>query len=98
MSLGPRYLVSKLARMFTILEMKVVSLLFFTVLTSAFLLFSILRDIRAGMVFRNKAWFWPELGDANDTEVGALIDASKDEASAVSASSKAQKVQLDTAR
>ena len=47
------------------------------------------------MVCGNKVLFWPELGDANDTEVGALIDAAKDEASE---SSKAQKVQLDTVR
>ena len=40
------------------------------------------------MVFDTKAWFWAELGDANNTEVGALIDAAKDEASGVSASSK----------
>ena len=79
------YLVSNLASVFTILEMNVWFLLFSTVLTSACLLSSIVRDIRAGMVLGNKAESRPDLGNPNDdadfgsshTGVEAPVDASK---------------------
>ena len=56
---GSKVLGLQLCQDFTILEMKVVSvsLPFFRVMTSACLLSSILRDIRAGMVFGNKVCF-----------------------------------------
>ena len=95
---GVRYLVSNLARVFVILEMKVVSLLFFTVLTSACLLSSNVRDIRLGIGLDCKAGSGSELGNFEATGVEALIDVSrKVEASEVS-SSKAQKVQLEIAK
>ena len=51
-----RYLVSNLVKVLTILEMKVLSFIFLTALTVAFVLSSIERDIRAGMVLESKAW------------------------------------------
>ena len=91
-------LVSNLVKVLTILEMKALSFLFCMVSTSALILSSILRDIRAGIVLDNRAGAWPELGNALDTGVEALIDAVKDiEASEVT-SSEAQKVQFEIAK
>ena len=93
---GILYFASRLARVFTILLMKVPSFLFATVLAWTCLLSSVLRDIRAGIGLDSIAGSWPELGDASDTGVEALIDVSREtEASDVSAESEAQKVQLD---
>ena len=62
--LGVRYLVSNLVKVLTILEMKVLSLLFFIALTVAFVLSSIMRDMRGGMVI--------------ESEVGSELDNAKD--------------------
>ena len=91
---GVWYLVSNLAKVLTILEMKVVSLLFTTVLTLSCFLSSNVRDIRAGKVLEDKAGSRPEFGNALDTEVDALIDASKDAEALEVTSCEAQKVQF----
>ena len=99
---GVWYFVSNLLRVLTILVMKVWSLLFFTVAVSVLvcLLSLVLSDIRAGMVLEDKAWSRSELGNVEDTEGEALIDTLEEveEASELSASSEAQKVQFDIAR
>ena len=50
-----------LVKVLTILEMKVLSFLFFIALTAALVLLSIVRDIRAGIVLDSKAG--PELAN-----------------------------------
>ena len=60
--LGGRYLACNLVKVLTILEMKVLSFLFFIALTAAFVLSSIERDIRAGIVLDRKVG--PELDTA----------------------------------
>ena len=96
---GVAYFPSNLVRVLTVPEIKVLSLDFTTVLVSTFLLSSVVRDIRAGMVDGDKVGSRPELGDEEDKGVEELIDASKtDEASEVFAASEAQKVQFDIAR
>ena len=98
---GVRYLSSSLVRVFIIPVMKVLS--FTTVLALTCLLSLVVSDsdIRAGMVLEDKAGSRSELGNAEDTEVEAVvIDASEyvEEVLEVSSSSEAQKVQLDRAR
>ena len=96
---GTWYLVSNLVRVLTILVMKPWSLFFFTVSVLAFLLVSVVSDIRAGMVLEGKVRSGPELGNSLDTGVEALIiDSSKVEAMVESSLSETQKVQLDKAR
>ena len=95
---GIAYFISNLARVLAILEIKVLSFLFYTVLTLACLLLSILSDIRAGMVPDIRAG--SELGTVRDRRgVKALLNSSGkvDEASE-SSKSKAQKVQFEIAR
>ena len=79
-------------------EMKTLSFFFCIVSTSAFILSSILRDIRAGMVLDSRAGAWPELGNALDTGVEALIDAVRDIDASEVTSSEAQKVQFEIAK
>ena len=88
---------SSLVRAFTIFIMKVLSLLLSTVL--ACLVFSVERDIRAGIVLDSKTGSESELGNVKDFGVEAKIDTSEHEASELSgSSSEAQKVQFEIAR
>ena len=64
--LGVSCLVPNLVKVLTILEMKALSLLFCMVSTSALILSSIVRDIRAGIALDCKAVAGPELGNAKD--------------------------------
>ena len=64
MCLGIRYLVSNLVKVFNILEIKLLSFLFFIVLTLACVFVSIVSDIRAGMVLDRRAG--SELDNAMD--------------------------------
>ena len=62
--LGVRYLVSNLVKVVTILEMKFLSLFFFIALTVAFVLSSIMSDMRGGIVLDSEVG--PELDNAKD--------------------------------
>ena len=73
---GIWYLVSNLARVLTILVIKLWSLFVFTVSVFACLLSLDVGDIRAGIFLEGKAGSNPELENAEDTGVEALIDAS----------------------
>ena len=93
---GVWYLSSSLVRVFIIPVMKVLS--FTTVLALTCLLSVVVSDIRAGMVLEEKAGSRSELGNAEDTEVEAVIDASETDETSDDSESVAQKVQLDIAR